>query len=132
MSDDVFDFGPAEFRKSGNGNDGKRYGFVIDSERANRFGFWSGADDYCNAPQGVAEQMSKSYGEQVLQQNCAFTVVDNDVVTSGYDAKGPNGGRWINARTLTPINGKAARELSEKYKSVIDLLATPVQSPVQV
>jgi hypothetical protein len=46
---------------------------------------------------------------------------------AGYVKEGPNGGMWINPKTLNPITGKEATALTKKYGEFIDFLATPVQ-----
>lgn len=125
MSDNIFAFGPRIFKKTGNAHDGRSYGFVVDSETARRYGHWSETGSYQTATLDVAEVMSLAHGADIVQNNCAFSVLDDDVLAFGYDTKGPNGGRWINARTLIPVIGKTATALTKRYRDFIEFLSTP-------
>ena len=147
MSDGNFDFGPVVFQKEGNPHDGKRYGFIFDSERAIIFGKWNEDGAYRNAPGEVAEAMNREHGPEIVQKKCAFMVAnyENDVditddyledvnnkeqlqadgvVTMGYDNGGPNGGRWIDANTLSPIISIVTRSYDTKFGEVIKFINT--------
>ncbi|MBN2330891.1 MAG: hypothetical protein JXC85_03680 [Candidatus Aenigmarchaeota archaeon] len=145
MSDGIFDFGPIKLDMLGNPNHGKSYGFIYDSEKAINFGSWIEEGTYRNAPADVAEMLNRKYGAEVFQKRCSFIIVhyeneidivndiftdsateesaEEGVVTFGYDMKGPNGGRWIDARTLSPIVGIASKPLDREYRHVIELVS---------
>lgn len=143
MSESIFDFGPVVYKLGDSAHDGRRFGFSYDREKTANFGTWNEDGTYLSAPANVAEFLNRAHGTDIVQKKCAFTVAHYDnavditadcqedvtsmdledgVVVLGYDVSGPNGARWIDALTLTPIKGIATRPLDKEYRNVIEFV----------